>query len=64
MAYTPSLDERSVKHGINVFCVVPFQEFDHFFLYYSGEVGFSNSSDEPPENASGIDELGYEDEEC
>jgi len=31
-----------------------FKEFDHFFLYYSGEVGFSDFSDEPAENASGI----------
>jgi hypothetical protein len=54
MSCAIGLYERSVKHGVNVFCLVPFQEFNHFFLDYSGEVVFSDFSDEPAENASGI----------
>src|SRR3990170_3967178 len=50
----PCLNEGGIKQGINFFCFVPFQEIDHLFLDYSGEVVFSDSTDEPAENASRI----------
>jgi len=42
MSRAPGLYERSVQYGVNVFCIVPFQEFDHFFLDYPVEVVFSD----------------------
>jgi len=54
MSRAPGLYERNVQYGINVFCIVPFQELNNFLLDYSCEVVFSDFSDKPAKNASGI----------